>query len=72
MSAGVSGYEKELVGEIKGIPQEYLPNLLQIVRLFRESVVLKPAEASFRQGWKEAMQGETRPVSELWEGIDAK
>lgn len=39
---------------------------------FRESVTLKPAEASFRQGWKEALAGETRPVSELWEGIDAE
>jgi hypothetical protein len=34
-------------------------------------VVLKPAEASFRNGWKEALAGETKPVSELWEGIDA-
>ena len=50
-------------------PQEYPPNLLQIVRLFRESVMLKPAEDSFRQGWKETMAGETRPVSELWDGI---
>jgi hypothetical protein len=36
---------------------------------FRESVALKPAEASFRQGWKEALAGETKPMSELWEGI---
>jgi hypothetical protein len=35
-------------------------------------VALKPAEASFRQGLKEALAGETRPVSELWEGIDAE
>jgi hypothetical protein len=48
-----------------------LPNLLQIVRLFRESVTLKPAEDSFRQGWKESMAGETLPVSELWNDIDA-
>ncbi|CAD6493718.1 MAG: hypothetical protein LAKADJCE_00567 [Candidatus Argoarchaeum ethanivorans] len=39
-------------------------------RLIRESVVLKPAEDSFRQGWKETMAGETRPVSELWDDID--
>jgi len=71
MSARVSFYEEQLAREIKETPEEYLPNLLQIVRLFRESVALKPAEASFRQGWKEAMTGETRPVSELWEGIDA-
>ncbi len=71
-SAQVSVYERQLIHEIKETPHEYLPNLLQVVRLFRESVVLKPAEASFRQGWKEAMVGETQPVSELWEGIDAE
>jgi hypothetical protein len=72
MAAKVSVYQEQLIREIKGTPEEYLPNLLQIVRLFRESVALKPAEASFRQGWKEAQTGETRPVSELWKGIDAE
>jgi hypothetical protein len=33
-----------------------------------DNVMLKPAEASFRQGWLEAMTGQTRPVSELWDG----
>ena len=64
-------YEKQLMGEIRETPQEYLPNLLQIVRIFRESVALKPAEESFSQGWKEMREGKTRPISELWEGIDA-
>lgn len=72
MSTKVSVYEEQLIREIKDTPEEYLPNLLQIVRLFRESVVLKPAEVSFRQGWKEVLAGETHLVSELWEGIDAE
>jgi len=72
MPAKVSVYEKQLVREIKGTPEEYLPNLLQIVRLFRESVALKPADASFRQGWREALRGETRNASDLWEGIDVQ
>ena len=72
MRAKLSIYEKKLVQEIQGVPEEYKSNLLQIVRLFRESVNLKPAEASFKQGWKEALAGETRPVSELWKGINAK
>lgn len=33
-------------------------------------VELEAAEASFRKGWKEALAGQTRPVSELWEGED--
>lgn len=72
MPTKISIYEEQLIREIKDTPEEYLPNLLQIVRLFRESVTLKPAEASFRQGWKEALAGETRPIAELWDGIDAE
>jgi hypothetical protein len=67
-----SRYEEELIKEMRETPEEYHPNLLQIVRLFRESVVLKPAEVSFRQGWQEAQLGQTKPVSELWKGIDAE
>ena len=72
MATQVSVYAERLMQEIKETPEEYWPNLLEIVRLFRESVTLRPAEASFRQGWKETLAGETRPVSELWEGIDAE
>ena len=57
MAANLSACEKQLAREIKNPPKEYLPNLLQIVRLYRESVELKPAAASFRQGWKEAWKG---------------
>jgi hypothetical protein len=72
MPTQASTYEDQLVHEIHETPREYWPNLLQLIRLFRESVTLKPAEASFRQGWQEAVTGQTRPVSELWEGIDAE
>lgn len=72
MLANTTAYERQLASEIKATPEEYLPGLLQIVRVFRESVALKPAEASLRQGWKEALGGETHPVSELWEGVDAE
>lgn len=72
MSTQIATYEEQLVREIRDTPKEYWPNLLQLVRLFRESVLLKPAEASFRQGWQETLAGQTRPVSELWEGLDAE
>jgi hypothetical protein len=36
----------------------------------RERFTFKPAEKSFRQGWQEALAGETWAVSELWEDID--
>jgi len=62
-------YTNQLIQEIKATPGEYLPTLLNIVRMFRESVTLKPAESSFQQGWEEAMTGETMPIDELWTGI---
>lgn len=72
MPTRTSEYKSQLARELKSVPEEYLPNLLMIVRLFRESVSLKSAEESFRQGWKEALEGETYPISELWDGIDAE
>ncbi len=72
MGARLSTYEKQLAQEIKGTPKEYLPNLVQIVLLFRESAALRFARASLRQGWKETLAGETRAVSDLWDDIDAE
>ncbi len=62
-------YQKVLE-EVERIPSEYLPFLLDMMRAFRESITLKSAEESFRQGWQEALRGETRPVSELWDDLD--
>ena len=59
-------YRKRLLEEVEKVPVEYLPFLLNMLRAFRESVTLKPAEESFRQGWQEALRGETRPVAYLW------
>ena len=72
MSAEPSIYESQLIKEMRETPEEYLPNLIQIVRLFRESVTLKPADISFRQGWQEVQLGQTKPLSELWDGIEAE
>jgi len=71
MSTYQTTYVEQIGQEIRQTPDEYLPILLELIRLFRQSLTLKTAEESFRQGWQEAMQGETIPVSELWVGIDA-
>jgi hypothetical protein len=33
-------YQKDLIKEIKAIPPEYFPNLLQMIRIFRETALL--------------------------------
>ena len=67
-----SAYVEQIGQEIRQTPDEYLPMLLQIVRVFRESVTIKPAAESFRTGWQEVLRGETLPVEELWHGIEAE
>ncbi len=57
---------KKLVHEINSIPQEYIQPLLKIVQVYRESIELKPAKESIKQGLKEAFKGETFPIKDLW------
>ena len=71
MNTYPSTYTKKISKEIRETPEEYLPALLAMIRLFRESVTLKPADESFLQGWKEALKNEVLPIENLWEGIDA-
>lgn len=63
-------YRKKLLEEVEKIPVEYHPFLLNMVCAFRESVTLKSAEESFRQGWQEALKGETQPAADLWNEND--
>jgi hypothetical protein len=68
----ITAYKDRLLKEIDATPEEYLPALLNIVRSYRQSVSLNPADESFRQGWREAVLGETFPLENLWEDIDAE
>jgi hypothetical protein len=65
-------YRKQVLAELEAVPEEYLPFVLQLMRTFRESIALKPATDSFRQGWHEAQRGETSEVETLWDDIDAE
>ncbi|MEH2303306.1 MAG: hypothetical protein V7K88_31135 [Nostoc sp.] len=37
-----------------------------------DNELVESASESFRQGWYDAMIGNTVPISQLWEGIDAE
>ena len=65
-----TAYRRRLLEEAERIPVEYRPSLLDMVRAFRESVTLKTTEESFRQGWQEALRGETQPAADLWDESD--
>jgi hypothetical protein len=70
MTIEKSSCVEEIYREINITPEEYLPALLEIVKGFRLGV-LKPADESFERGMRDVMENNTRPVSELWKGIDA-
>ena len=72
MSVLASEKQQQLLAELEGVPEEYYPFLLQMIRNYRESVLLQPAAESFRRGWEEVQNGDTSPVARLWEGIDAE
>ena len=40
-----ANYQQALMDAVKELPEEAFPNLLQIVRLFKESVVLQSRQA---------------------------
>ncbi len=49
-------YTDRIRQEVAQTPDEYLPLLLEMIHLFRQSITLKPA---------------TLPIAELWTGIEA-
>jgi hypothetical protein len=49
-----------------------LPSWLLAELAVLQTPKLKTAADSFRQGWKEALSGETLPIEHLWEGIDVE
>jgi hypothetical protein len=62
---------QQVIQEVNEFPPEHLSALLQMMRLLRKNLVLKSPAESFRQAWKEAMNSETLPITELWTDIDA-
>ncbi len=51
----------DLLREIQQTPEEYWPNLLQMIRLFRETVTIKPTSSD---AWKKAMDEINNPDPE--------
>lgn len=70
MTTVQSPYYKQVIEELDEFPLEYLPTLLEIMRLVRKNLAVKSPMESFRQAWQEAMNGDTLPLTEMWTGID--
>lgn len=72
MATATSTLRRQVQHELDQIPSQHFPSLLKMLRDFRESVSVPSAEECFQQAWKEALNGQTRPISELWERLDAE
>ncbi|MBD2149772.1 hypothetical protein H6F44_06480 [Pseudanabaena sp. FACHB-1277] len=57
---------RELLDRDIAITQQKIQNLSPQ----ENSQELEPAVESFRRGWDDVMNGRTKPISELWDGID--
>ena len=71
-TVAISIYRSRVQQELDLIPEESFPSLLKMIQDFRKDVTFPTAEEGFKQAWQEAMTGQTRPISELWERLDAE
>jgi hypothetical protein len=62
----------EFIREIEQVPTQYLPQLFQIVHIYKESIIRKNLVDSFEKSWDQALKKEISPITELWENIDAR
>ncbi|PIE41304.1 MAG: hypothetical protein CSA49_04140 [Gammaproteobacteria bacterium] len=63
-------YTDRLNEELQGVPDEYMPALIDIVHAFRQGVVQKSLEESFARSWAQAKAGKTHPIDALWDDIE--
>jgi len=75
MTAETPGTTEQLYTEIERTPERYRPLLLRLVHSFREGIEedepWPTAAESFREGLGDIKAGRVRPISTLWNGIDA-
>ncbi len=72
---------QKIIAELNEIPEDKLIQIYELIHSFRLSLNQKQIESldetstdqvieGIRQGMKEALAGETIPLSKMWEGID--
>lgn len=68
--------EKQKNAEITPDEARELSQLLEVEALISalqsRALHVLDVKANFKQGWKEVIEGDTYPVSELWDDIDAE
>jgi propanediol dehydratase small subunit len=71
----------KIIQELQDIPEDKLAEIYDIIHYFRlalkeelsaEETPTEIAIEGIHQGIREALSGQTIPLSEMWEGIDAE
>ena len=63
-------YRDQLTAELKQVPEEYMPALIDMIHAFRSGVIQKNFEEELKTSLQDAKSGKTYPIDTLWNGID--
>ena len=70
MESPNQSYRDQLTAEIKQVPEEYMPALIDMIHAFRNGVIQKNFEEELKTSLRDAKSGKTYPIDTLWNGID--
>jgi hypothetical protein len=70
MGSSTHTYEEQLAAELREVPEEYMPALIDMIHAFRAGVIQKSFEEEVQASFRDAKAGKTFPIETLWDGID--
>jgi len=70
MELSSQSYSDQLAAELRGVPEEYMPALIDMIHAFRAGVIQKSFEEDLQASFRNAKAGKTFPIETLWDGID--
>lgn len=70
MEPSNQSYSDQLAAELRQVPEEYMPALIEIIHAFRSGVIQKNFEEELKTSLRDAKAGKIHPIDTLWDGID--
>lgn len=68
MEPSNQSYSDQLAAELKQVPEEYMPALIDMIHAFRSGVIQKSFEEDLKASFQDAKAGKTFPIDTLWDG----
>lgn len=70
MEPSNQAYSDQLAAELRQVPEEYMPALIDMIHAFRAGVIQKGFEEELKASLKDAKAGNTYPIDTLWDDIN--